>query len=261
MDIIQLSWPRLLIGYAALLLPAALLLYFRTGLLKKLGTATLRMTVQLLLVGYYLEYLFKYDNPWLNLAWIVVMVVASDLATVDRSELRRKPLFISVFVATFIGLILIDFFFLEVVIRLPKVLAAQYTIPITGMILGNCLRSNVIGINSFYYGLKEQREVYHYYLACGATRNEALFPFFRDALRKSVNPTLATMATIGLVSLPGMMTGQILSGSSPLTAIKYQILIVIAIISGTVLAVFLALRLSMLSVFDEADLLDEQIFK
>jgi len=225
MDIIQLSWPRLLIGYAALLLPAAILLHFRTGLLKKLGTAALRMTGQLLLVGYYLEYLFKYDNPWLNLAWIVVMVVASDLATVDRSELRRKPLFVSVFAATFLGLILVDFFFLEVVIRLPHLLAARYTIPITGMILGNCLRSNVIGINTFYYGLKERRDEYHYYLACGASRKEALFPFFREALRKSVNPTLATMATIGLVSLPGMMTGQILSGVSPLVAAQYQIVV------------------------------------
>lgn len=147
------------------------------------------------------------------------------------------------------------------VIQLPKLLAAQYTIPITGMVLGNCLRSNVIGINAFYYSINEHQERYRFYLASGANRNEALMPFFRDALKKSANPTLASMATIGLVSLPGMMTGQILSGSSPLTAIKYQIMIMLAIFSGTVLSVYLGIKFSNYSVFNKRDVLDKSILK
>lgn len=262
MEIIELSWWQLAIGFLILLIPAFILWRYQTGLNKKLAIATLRMTLQLLFVGYYLEYLFELDNPWINMAWILVMVGVADFATIDRSELNKKwKLVLPIFGATFFGIILIDLFFLEAVIQLPKFLAAQYTIPITGMVLGNCLRSNVIGINDFYYSLKHQKERYQFYLACGATRHEALFPFFRNALKKSVNPTLATMATIGLVSLPGMMTGQILSGSSPMTAIKYQIMIMLAIFSGTVISVYLGIAFSNYFVFRNNDMLDETILK
>ncbi|MDX1672209.1 MAG: iron export ABC transporter permease subunit FetB [Balneolaceae bacterium] len=262
MEIINLSWEQLGIGFIILVIPAFILWRYKTGLNLKLAVATLRMTLQLMFVGYYLEFLFKLDNPWINLAWIFIMVVVADFATIDRSELKTKfKLVIPIFAATFFGIIVIDLFFLELVIQLPKFLAAQYTIPVTGMVLGNCLRSNVIGINAFYYSLKEQEERYRFYISTGATREEALFPFFREALKKSANPTLATMATIGLVSLPGMMTGQILSGSSPMIAIKYQIMIMLAIFSGTVLSVYLGIKLSNRFVFFDNDMLDKAILK
>lgn len=262
MDIIQLSWWQLGIGFLSLILPAIILWWYKTGLNKKLAVATLRMTIQLLFVGYYLEYLFELDNAWVNLAWIMIMVVVADFATIDRSELNRTwTLIIPIFGATFFGIILIDLFFLELVIRLPQFLQAQYAIPVTGMVLGNCLRSNVIGINDFYYSLKENRERYHFYLAAGATRQEALYPFYQRALKRSANPTIATMATIGLVSLPGMMTGQILSGSSPMTAIMYQIMIMLAIFSGTILSVYLAINWSNRFVFSDTDKLDKRILK
>jgi putative ABC transport system permease protein len=262
MDIIQLTWFQLAIGFISLLIPGAIFWWYKTGLNRKMVIATVRMTLQLLFVGYYLEYLFEYDNAWINLAWILVMVVVADFATIDRSELRQTlSLVIPIFGATFFGIILINLFFLEVVIQLPEFLEAQYAIPITGMVLGNCLRSNVIGINDFYYNLKNNKERYQFYLASGASRSEALYPFFQSALKKSANPTLATMATIGLVSLPGMMTGQILSGTSPMIAIQYQIMIMLAIFSGTILSVFLAIKLCNRTVFFDNDMLDPSIFK
>lgn len=260
MDILDLSWIQLGIGFLIMLLPAWILWKYRTGLNKKLLTASVRMVLQLLFVGYYLEYLFKYDNPWVNGLWILIMVAVADIATIDRSELKRKAsVVVPIFGATFLGIIIIDLFFLEFVIQLPTFLSAQYTIPITGMVLGNCLRSNVIGINAFYYSLDQHKERYQFYLACGGTRREALEPFVGEALQKSANPTLASMATIGLVSLPGMMTGQILSGSSPMIAIKYQIMIMVAIFSGTILSVYLGILFTNLSVFKETDMLDESI--
>lgn len=262
MEIIQLSWWQVAIGFIILLIPMVILWRYNTGLNKKLIIATLRMTLQLLFVGYYLEYVFKYDNPWVNIGWILIMVIVTDFATIDRSELRqKKSLILPIFAATFIGIFVIDVFFLKLVLQLPKLLAAQYTIPITGMVLGNCLRSNVIGINTFYYSIHEHQERYRFYLVCGASRSEALLPFFREALKKSANPTLASMATIGLVSLPGMMTGQILSGTSPLTAIKYQIIIMIAIFTGTILSVFLGIKFSNYSLFNKRDVLDKSILK
>lgn len=262
MEIIELSWQQLTIAFIILIIPAGILGWYKTGLNSKMAIATVRMTLQLLFVGYYLEYLFELDNAWINLGWITVMVVVADFATIDRSELVQKmSLILPVFAATFFGIVLINFYFLEVVIQLRDVLEAQYAIPITGMVLGNCLRSNVIGINDFYYSLKENRERYQFFLAAGATRAEALYPYIRSALKKSANPTLASMATIGLVSLPGMMTGQILSGSSPMTAIQYQIMIMIAIFSGTILSVYLAILFCNRTVFFKNDMIDPSIFK
>ncbi|NBC26904.1 MAG: iron export ABC transporter permease subunit FetB [Bacteroidetes bacterium] len=262
MDIIQLSWFQLAIGFIILLIPAAIFWWYKTGLNRQMVIATIRMTLQLLFVGYYLEYLFDYDNAWVNTAWIMVMVVVADFATIDRSDLKpKRSLVIPIFFATFLGIILINLFFLELVIQLRTFLEAQYAIPITGMVLGNCLRSNVIGINDFYYNLRNNKERYQFYLASGATRAEALYPFFQSALKKAANPTLASMATIGLVSLPGMMTGQILSGSSPMTAIQYQIMIMLAIFSGTILSLFLAIKFCNRTVFFENDMPDPSIFK
>ncbi len=262
MEIIDLSWGQLALSFIMLLPPAYILWHYDTGLNRKLLTATLRMVLQLVFVGFYLEYLFELDNPWVNSAWILVMVGVADFATIDRSDLKRKKsLLIPIFGATFLGIGIVDLFFLEVVIQLPKFLAAQYTIPITGMVLGNCLRSNVIGFNAFFYSLRDHRERYQFFLGCGATRTEALKPFISQALQRSANPTLAAMATIGLVSLPGMMTGQILSGSSPMIAIKYQILIMVAIFSGTILSVYLGILFSTRFVFKETDMLDESVLK
>lgn len=261
MQIIDISWLRLALGFLILLVPAYILFYFKTGLVNKLFIAAIRMILQLLFVGYYLEYLFKLNSPWLNIAWVMAMIVVSDFATLDRSGLKKEKMFLPVLAATVIGIGLVSLFFLKFIIRLKHVTQAQYLIPITGMVLGNCLRSNVIGIHSFFYSLREKKIRYYYYLSAGATRKEALFPFMRDALKEIANPTLATMATIGLVSLPGMMTGQILSGSTPLTAIRYQIMIMIAILTGTILSVFLALNFGILRAFDMADRFDETMLK
>ncbi|WP_372638541.1 ABC transporter permease, partial [Fodinibius sp.] len=116
MDIIDLSWIQLAVAFLILLLPAWILWKYQTGLNRKLFTASLRMVLQLLFVGYYLEYLFEYDNAWINAGWIMVMVLVADFATIDRSGLkRRKSLLIPIFGATFLGIIVIDLFFLEVV--------------------------------------------------------------------------------------------------------------------------------------------------
>ena len=109
------------------------------------------------------------------------------------------------------------------------------------MILGNMLSANVIALNVFYGSLDRERQLYFYLLVNGATRGEATAPFMREALIKSFNPTIASMAVMGLVALPGTMTGQILGGSSPNVAIKYQIMLMITIFSSSLISVLLTL--------------------
>ena len=131
------------------------------------------------------------------------------------------------------------------------IFTAQYFIPISGMILGNMLSANVIALNSFYGSLNRERQLYLYLLGNGASPSEALTPFMREALIKSFNPTIASMAVMGLIALPGTMTGQILGGSSPSVAIKYQIMLMITIFASSLISVLLTLWISRKKTFDK----------
>ena len=119
------------------------------------------------------------------------------------------------------------------------------------MILGNMLSANVIALNSFYGSLNRERQLYRYLLGNGASPSEALTPFMREARIKSFNPTIAAMAVMGLIALPGTMTGQILGGSSPSVAIKYQIMLMITIFASSLISVLLTLWISRKKTFDK----------
>lgn len=249
----DIQWPFLLLGYLLLLLPLALLGYYRTGLVKPTLVAVARMTVQLSLVGLYLEFIFKLDNVWVNLLWVILMVAFASLAVISRTSLTHRFYLIPVFWAIGLSLTVIVAYFFTVVIRLENYFESRYLIPITGMLLGNCMHSNIIGLNAYYSRLRLEQQLYRYALANGATREEALHPFVRDALVKAFNPSIASMAVIGLVSLPGMMTGQILGGSDPSVAIKYQIMIMITIFTSSLLTVLLTIFFANRYAFDAYD--------
>jgi len=119
------------------------------------------------------------------------------------------------------------------------------------MLLGNCMRGNILALERFYSAITKREREYITYLTMGSSFSEATAPFIREAIGPALAPTLSTMATLGIVSLPGMMTGQILGGSPPITAIKYQIAIMIAIFTAIVISVVVTLLLSMRSTFDE----------
>ena len=129
------------------------------------------------------------------------------------------------------------------VLELENIFDARYFIPISGMIMGNMLSANVIALNSYKNNFERERQLYIYRLANGATYQEANTPFIKGALIQSFNPTIASMAIMGLISLPGTMTGQILGGSSPDIAIKYQIMLMSSIFVASFISVLITLLL------------------
>jgi putative ABC transport system permease protein len=138
--------------------------------------------------------------------------------------------------------------------------SARYLIPIGGMIMGNMLRGNIVSLDRFYHSLTQREEEYMYYISLGASRAEALRPFIREAMRPALSPYLATVATMGLVSLPGMMTGQILGGASPSVAIQYQMMIMIAIFVASTISTFLGILFSLVPTLDDCGRIRKDIF-
>ena len=251
----------LVAGYGLLIIPLAVLLWTRTPLVGKMLTGVVRMTVQLLLVGFYLQIVFDLNHSWLNGVWVLVMIGVADISIIRGAGLRIRKLALPLFISLLIGIAVPLLYFLGVILRQSCLLEARFVIPIGGMILGNCLRANIIGIRRFYQSIRQGEKAFCQSLADGASLAEATKPYLQNTLQEALAPTLATMATIGVVSLPGMMTGVILGGADPMTAIQYQLAIMIAIFTGTSITILLGILLSCKKCFSSFGVLDRDIFK
>lgn len=249
-------------GMTALLLiiPLAVIWRFKLGLNRSMLISVIRMAVQLVLIGFFLEFLFKYNNWLLNLTWFLVMISVAAYSVSDSSSLSFRRLALPLIAAFVVANLLIVLYFNAFIVQLDQILDAKYVIAIGGMILGNSLRSNVVGLGDFYQSIRREENAYFYQLALGATLYEALLPFARRSFRAAINPTIATMATMGIVSLPGMMTGQILGGSVPMVAIKYQIAIMVAILASAVLSIALGIIFTSRTAFDKYGVVRKEMF-
>jgi len=127
--------------------------------------------------------------------------------------------------------------------------------------LGNTIKNVIIAMDAYYKRIDDEQNFYRWHLANGANKKEALLPFMRDALKTAFNPMIATTTIMGLISLPGMMTGQILGGSNPNVAVKYQITLLITIFSSAILNVVLTIYFSNRIAFDNYDNLKKNIFR
>ena len=260
MATIDITYPSLCIGLLLLLIPIYYIWRYETKLLKGICIGTVRMVVQMLFIGVYLRYLFEWNNPFINLLWVFVMVYIASETAITRTRVRRSVLMMPLIVGFVVASVLIGLYFLGIVLKLNNVFSAQYFIPIMGILLGNMLTVNVIAVGTFYTGLQREQNLYYFLLGNGASRSEALQPFVRQAIVKSFSPTIANMAVMGLVSLPGTMIGQILGGSTPNVAIKYQIMIVVVTMSASMLSLMISISLSSKCAFDGYGRM-KQVFK
>lgn len=260
MDTLDIPPLHMLWLYGLGLVPWLLLRLAGLNVSRDLLIAMLRMSLQLALVGIYLKTLFDLNDPWLNGLWILIMLIVADVSILKRAGLNPRPLFLATLSAIAGGILFTTAYLVIVVIQPELYYDARYIVPLAGMMLGNCLQGNVIALERFYTALRKNENEYLTYLLLGATRQEAVRPYFLEAVRAALNPSIASMATMGLVSLPGMMTGQILGGSEPWLAVKYQVAIMVCIFTGTTLACLLNLTLSQKHAFNALDILQDAIF-
>ena len=246
MGTIDISYYNLFIGLLLLAIPFFYLWKFRTGLLKPAVTGTLRMIVQLFFIGIYLKYLFLWNNPWINFLWVIIMIFVAGQTALVRTQLKRSILLIPISVGFFCSVVVVGLYFIGIVLQLDNIFSAQYFIPVFGILLS----SNVIALNTYYSGLKREQQLYRYLLGNGATRQEAQAPFIKQAIIKSFSPLIANIAVMGLVALPGTMIGQILGGSSPNVAIKYQMMIMVITFTASMLSLMITISLASRRSFD-----------
>ena len=225
------------------------------GISKQLYIAAIRTTVQLLLIGLVLKALFSSTSILFIMLIAVIMISVAGWEILSRQHRKLKgwwgfgistgSLFVSSFVITLLCLFTI--------IQADPWYSPQYAIPLLGMLLGNTMTGIALGMDRLLETAWQERPVIEQRLMLGQTANEAISQIRRGAMRAGMIPIINSMAAAGLVSLPGMMTGQILAGAEPVEAVKYQILIMFMISSGTGLGVISVLWLISKRLFDDRD--------
>ncbi|WP_117233223.1 ABC transporter permease [Vibrio maerlii] len=248
---IDIPWLALGLFSLVLLIPISLLKSMGIHLGKELIISIARMTIQLILVGFYLTYLFELNSLTVNVLWLVVMTVVASYSIRSKAKLSSTTVLVAILLGLFTGLLPMLAIILAGVVNAAPLYDARYLIPLAGMLLGNCLSANIVSLQNFTTSLEDNRDQYYAAIALGASPLFATQHFIQQAVNKSIVPSLASMSTMGIVTLPGMMTGQILGGADPIVAIKYQLMIMIAIFTLITLSSAVTLKIIGKTGFDD----------
>lgn len=232
---INLTYTQVALAALLVVINGLISVALRLGLERRLLLASLRTIVQLFLIGLVLHWVFSLNKWYLVVALTAVMAVIAGVAAVNRTDRRYPGIFFSSIISVWASSWFITAIALFGIIKVDPWYKPQYAIPLLGMILGNALNGISLGLNRFSEELYIHRDRVEAYLTLGATKWEAARLPVRNAIRTGMIPVINIMMVVGIVSLPGMMTGQLLAGVDPVQAVKYQIVILFLIASGTAL--------------------------
>jgi len=247
----DISWYGLILAALLLLIPYAIFRHLRLPLTRQMLISFTRMILQLALIGLVLQFIFKQVNLWLTLGWMLIMISNAVWTIRGRLKLDKAILIRILPMALGTTTLTVMPWIVFLVLRPDPLFNPTFLIPIYGMVLGNSMNSCAQALERFESNLADNWKAYYTRITLGANLWEATLLVFKKALHASLLPQLLTVASIGVVSLPGMMTGQILGGASPLVAIKYQMMIMISIFSGVSLTDYIAIRLYLHRRFDK----------
>jgi putative ABC transport system permease protein len=253
--LIPLTTLDLTVAAALVVLLAVLSWQLRLGIGRRMLIAALRSTVQLLLLGLVLKALFGITNPLAvgGLALVMLSVAGYEVMARQKHRLRGFWGYGTGAISMFLSSFSIALLALLGLLQPAPWYAPQYAIPVLGMLLGNTMTGVAVALDNLTSQAVDRRAQIEAQLALGHTAADAVSGIRRDALRAGLIPIVNAMTTAGIVSLPGMMTGQILAGSPPMEAAKYQLMILFLIAAGTGLGSASAVVLGSRRLFDQRD--------
>jgi putative ABC transport system permease protein len=214
----------------------------RIGLELNLAIATGRTILQLAVLGYVLEFIFALDNPWAVLAILSVMLTISAIVARNRITQKIPQMLPLVWGSIFLSTVLTMVYTNVLIIQPDRWFEPQYVIPLAGIVLGNAMNAAAIAGERLVSTINASQLEIETHLSLGATPQQAIVQYRKDAVRAGLIPTLNQMMVIGMVTLPGIITGQLLSGVNAREAASYQILIMFMIAFANLLTTLLVTR-------------------
>lgn len=231
---LQLVW-----ALGLMVIAIALSAWQRLGLEWSLALATGRTVLQLLVVGYVLAAVFAFKNPFLVLGLLAIMLIAATIVARNRISQKVPNLFAIVGAAMLLSTLLTLVYTMLFVIQPPTWYEPQFLIPLAGIVLGNSMNGAALTGERLVSTLNSSQLEIETHLSLGATPQQAVARYRREAIRTGLMPTINTMMVVGLVTLPGIMTGQLLSGVDPLVATSYQMVIMFMLAFTTLVTTLL----------------------
>ncbi|MEO0455856.1 MAG: iron export ABC transporter permease subunit FetB [Cyanobacteria bacterium P01_A01_bin.114] len=238
-QIIELDLVRILWALGLMAAAIGLAAWQRLGLVQMLAIATARTVAQLFAVGLFLSIVFTLRDPWLVLLVLGVMLTVAALTARNRISKDLPRLLPWLWGSIFTGTALTITYTTLTVLRPSTWYDPQYLIPLTGIVFGNAMNAAAIAGERLVKVLRSSRVEIETHLSLGATPDQAIATYRREAIKAGLIPTVNSMMVVGLVTLPGIITGQLLSGIDPLNAALYQMLIMFMLAFSTLVTAVL----------------------
>jgi putative ABC transport system permease protein len=233
---------RIGLALGLMVIAIALSAWQKLGLEKSLAIATGRTVLQLLVVGYILEIIFALNNPWAVLGIVAAMLTIATLVARNRISKKIPNLLSIVGGSVFISTAFTLAYVTLLVLQPNPWYEPRYLIPLAGILLGNTMNAAAIAGDRFVSTINASQLEVETHLSLGATPRQATELYRKDAIKAGLIPTLNTMTVVGVVTLPGAFTGQVLGGISPLNAALYQMLIMFILAIATLLTTILVIQ-------------------
>lgn len=250
--LVNVSIPFLILSMAPLLIYAIFARHHDLGIENSIVVGCLRTFLQLSILGTILRPIFDQKNVYLVIGYVIFMILIASFEANRRTKYVFEGQFLGVMGALVINVCLVAIFAFGVIIRPKPVYSPQYVIPICGMLLGNCMNGISLSLNHMSTSIVEQQREIELNLCFGATSSEAVQRLLKESVKVGITPLLNNLAIIGLVSIPGMMTGQILGGSPVMQAARYQMLIMYLITACSLGAILMQVMFVVQRGFDES---------
>ncbi len=236
-EVIRMQIWQFALIYVLLIIVLAIMKKAQINQTRLLVWASFRMTVQLVLAGLILTYILQNPHPLFTVAYIAAMIIFAIQRVLSKNKGLNKRFKTAIIVSLVGSGLAITIFFIVVCVGV-SMFNPQYMIPLGGMIIANAMNGVMLGVKTFKESLDGQHNRIETLLNLGVSPKKILLPFVNQSLETALLPTMNSMLGMGIIALPGLMTGQILAGTLPSTAILYQIAIIIAICAVVCLSVF-----------------------
>ncbi|KAG2149027.1 uncharacterized protein EDB93DRAFT_1143171 [Suillus bovinus] len=250
-DSTHLDWGNVGLGFSFILFNAFISTSLQLGIGSSLLSAAVRCVVQLGLVALVLQKVFETNNPWAvgGIAFLLNLLGTIE-AVVNKSKKRYDYMFFSVLFSMLCSTIPVSIIGVRFAMVIEPFWKPEQYIPIVGMLCGGTISGIIVSVSYVLREIYDNRDKIEMYLAFGASRFEACRPVAREALRLALAPTISQMSVIGIIAIPGMMTGAILGGSSVQQAARLQMVIMFMISASTALASIITTTITLAVVVD-----------
>jgi putative ABC transport system permease protein len=232
-EIVSIGLGQLAIGLVFIVVAGITSLYHALKLERDLLVGTIRTFAQLFLLGYILKFIFNLSHMAMVLAVFGFMIFFAAWEIRSRVKEKQVAFFWPLFISMAVSYVVVSYMVTAVLVDVEPWWKPQYFIPLGGMVIGNSMNAIAIALERLLGELRERRLEVEAMLCLGADYKEASKDMFRSAMRAGMIPSINAMMGVGVVFIPGMMTGQILAGASPLQAVRYQIIVMLMLVGST----------------------------